>query len=271
MKDHLAQNSCKVAFFFVTYTLTPHQVFPYQLGEAVAGVEYLVTKGNYAPSQLILAGDSAGGNLAVAVLLHMSRPCEPLKNDFTIKENFKALILMAPWVSFDTDWPSFKRNKNKDYIEADVEGRWSAEYMGVQPKPRAGIREVTTGNPDTRAESESDEPNYAEPGTAKWTVWEGSKCDKMLIVYGDREALSDSIEDWVERYKRGIGDERVKKGGIEVFVGKDEVHIAPIVWPMFGDRKETETGAKIKEWMLKNLRKPQDKAVVPNQTEQPPA
>lgn len=251
VQSHLERASVHTAFFFVLYTLTPHALYPTQLEESISAVQYLVEQCHYLPSNLLLSGDSAGGNLAVAVLLHMSDPCPDVGNKFTIKENFKALVLMAPWVSFDTNWPSFTRNKHRDYLEADVEGRWSAEYIGVKPKPRAAERDITTGDPDTHPGTP-----YAEPALAQPEAWANAKCDKILVVYGSSEALIDGIEDWVAKYKKGVGQERVDNGAISVYVGTNEVHIAPIIWPLFGDHKETESAAEIKRWMIQHLSEP---------------
>ena len=55
-----------VAIFFVTYTPTPCAIYPQQLVEAVGAMHYLLE--SRLSENILLAGDSAGGKLALAIL-----------------------------------------------------------------------------------------------------------------------------------------------------------------------------------------------------------
>lgn len=126
---------------------------------------------------------------------------------------------MAPWVSLDTTWPSFESKKTRDYLEAPVEGRWAKEYVMSHAHDF-----------------------WTDPETAPADCWQDAKADRVFVTLGSDEALLDGINSWVGKYNS-------VNPTIEIVIGKDEVHIAPIVWPMFGDNHETEQGKAIKKFM----------------------
>ena len=66
----------RVAVIMLSYTLTPEARCPRQLQQGVELLLYLTTTLGKDPSDIVLAGDFAGGNLALAVLSHISHPHE---------------------------------------------------------------------------------------------------------------------------------------------------------------------------------------------------
>lgn len=66
--------------------------YPAALLDALSGYLYLVRELNFSPENIIIAGDSAGGNLALAL-------CRYLRDEGpSIAEQPGALLLMSPWV-----------------------------------------------------------------------------------------------------------------------------------------------------------------------------
>jgi acetyl esterase/lipase len=59
LKD--AQKS--TAFLFLEYTLVPYATYPAQFEEAVEALDYVLNELKRSPSDIVLAGDSAGGNM----------------------------------------------------------------------------------------------------------------------------------------------------------------------------------------------------------------
>jgi acetyl esterase/lipase len=128
----------------------------------------------------MIGGDSAGGNLATAVLLHTTHPSDLAPPLLSISETnkVKALLLISPWVSFDTSLSSFERNRNRDYLKAETEKRWSDMYVNDQlPSP------------------------YNEPGLASETQWKGLPVQDILVTAGSYEVLIDGIHKWVKELK----------------------------------------------------------------------
>lgn len=175
--DRLAARSVSLGVLFVAYPLMPQAVFPRQFQEAVNSIRYVLEDVKRPPSQIMVGGDSAGGNLAVATMLHAARPSDlaPPLSKISTTDRLKALVVLSPWVSFDTSLHSFERNRNKDYLQAETEKRWSDMYVGTQaPSP------------------------YNEPALASPSEWKDLPIQDILVTAGSNEVLIDGIEKWVK-------------------------------------------------------------------------
>jgi len=84
---HLARG-CAARVFAAAYRLAPEHPFPTAVEDAVAAYRGLLTEG-VAPGATAIAGDSAGGGLAVAAALRLRELGVPLP---------AALVLFSPWV-----------------------------------------------------------------------------------------------------------------------------------------------------------------------------
>jgi epsilon-lactone hydrolase len=71
-----ATTGCRV--LAVDYRWAPEEPFPAALEDCVAGYRWLITAGGTAPRNVVLAGDSAGGNLVVATLLALKQDGDEL-------------------------------------------------------------------------------------------------------------------------------------------------------------------------------------------------
>ncbi|KAF8558041.1 alpha beta-hydrolase [Imleria badia] len=107
-----------------TAPLPDQNPFPAALLDALAGYNYLVNIMGYSPSNIILVGDSAGGNLALALTRYF------VENKNTPKISLPAppghLILLSPWADLTTshDWPGSSSHSNTaDYLEFHDSGR----------------------------------------------------------------------------------------------------------------------------------------------------
>jgi acetyl esterase/lipase len=73
--------------FALAYRLAPENPYPAALGDALAGYRFLLESG-FAPERIALAGESAGGGLAVATALSLRERGMPLPG---------CLWLSSPW------------------------------------------------------------------------------------------------------------------------------------------------------------------------------
>ena len=88
------------------YRLAPDQPFPAAFEDAKSVWDGLVRDHNYAPQDLVLAGDSAGGGLALSVLAdHLSRDICPA-----------GAVVMSPWTDLTLSGASFRENADRDVI-----------------------------------------------------------------------------------------------------------------------------------------------------------
>jgi len=69
-------SGCRV--MAVDYRFAPEEPFPAALDDCVAAYRWLVRKGGVSPKRVALSGDSAGGNLVVAMLLALRDAGDPL-------------------------------------------------------------------------------------------------------------------------------------------------------------------------------------------------
>ncbi|KAJ1961757.1 hypothetical protein GGI12_003061 [Dipsacomyces acuminosporus] len=91
----------------IDYRLAPLHPFPAQLHDAYIAFSYLVQQG-FDPQDIILGGDSAGGNLAL-VLMHLLRHIGI--------SNIRGLVLLSPWVDLvHQGKPSVTKNAPYDYL-----------------------------------------------------------------------------------------------------------------------------------------------------------
>ncbi|OJD10096.1 hypothetical protein AJ78_08755, partial [Emergomyces pasteurianus Ep9510] len=175
--DQLKAAGKDIAVFFITYTLTPHAIYPTQLKQAVGALRYIVDTTGRSPSNVFIAGDSAGGNLTLGVLSHLSHPHEAIE-PLELSEPLAGALPISPWVSFSLDYPSVKENKNKDMLSASVLKRWASLYVAGR-------------EPD----------NYLEPLRAPADWWKDLKVRDVLILTGSDDLFRSPIEQFVEKFK----------------------------------------------------------------------
>ncbi len=87
MTGNLARR-CAARVFAADYRLAPEHPFPAAVDDAVAAYRGLLAEGGD-PAATVIAGDSAGGGLAVATALRLRELALPLP---------AALVLFSPWV-----------------------------------------------------------------------------------------------------------------------------------------------------------------------------
>ena len=91
--------------FAPDYRLAPQFPFPCGLQDALASYLWLLTM--HDPTEIILAGDSAGGGLALSMLVIMRDQGIPLP---------AGAILISPWVDLTHSFPSIVEDNPGDYI-----------------------------------------------------------------------------------------------------------------------------------------------------------
>lgn len=104
----------------VDYRLTDETSFPGILCDAIAAWKYLVKDLEFKPKNIIIGGDSAGGNLTLALVRYLSenQTLFQIKQDEAIADG---IILFSPWVDVSlsyylADSSSSKANAKTDYL-----------------------------------------------------------------------------------------------------------------------------------------------------------
>jgi len=96
-----SQTQCEVAV--VDYRLAPEHMHPAAPDDAIVAYEALLAQTN--PASIVIAGDSAGGNLALVTLLRARARGLPLP---------AAAVLLSPWTDLTGSGASMQLNRKRD-------------------------------------------------------------------------------------------------------------------------------------------------------------
>jgi monoterpene epsilon-lactone hydrolase len=105
----------------VDYRLSPEYIFPTQIEDCAAVYGWLIASG-VDPARIVVAGESAGGNLcftAVQMALRQGLPAPA------------AIYSMSPWLDFDAAGASYTANAKSDLVSgAETTRIMSRTYLG---------------------------------------------------------------------------------------------------------------------------------------------
>lgn len=113
------QDEHEVAVAVLRYDLAPGFKYPHQLRQAAAALNHLLRTG-IAPQDLLFGGDSAGGNLAVQLLYHISHPIPGFEPVQLRGRKIAGVFTVSPWVSGNTDTRSFHDNDGIDMLSTAI-------------------------------------------------------------------------------------------------------------------------------------------------------
>lgn len=180
IQEKLGEVGIDTAWYYPTYTLTPHASYPVQFQESVEALRYVLSDLGRRPSDVVLIGDSAGANCCLAILSHLTHSSSDLP-ELRIDEPIKALVLISPWVSFSQDWSSAKQNLRKDIDAPEATELWSKLFLNG-----------TTSN------------EFTEAILAGEDWWKNSPVKQTLVLAGEDEVLLDPIVAWYQKFQVSI-------------------------------------------------------------------
>lgn len=229
--------------FSVEYRLSsgkPFQVahpFPAALLDALAGYIYLVDEIGFSPTDIIIEGDSAGGNLAHALTRYLTE----YKGTPGLPAPPGALLLLSPWVDLSE---SHNRTPNgsattcatSDYLQ-------SPAYPGFKYPIRAFVGphgiEAAEINP------------YISPASLHPSLVVNFKdFPRTFIVAGGAEVLLDQIRTLRDRFFRDLGEGngiREGEGKVRYYEAPDGIHDYLIF--AWHDPERKDTLEAIAEWI----------------------
>lgn len=114
-----------------SYRLAPENPFPAALSDAIQAYRGLLEAGR-SPSEIVVAGDSAGGGLSAALMLSLAEQGLPKP---------RGLALLCPWVDLTPQRGSLEEASD-DWGDRALAEAWTASYLaGADPRdPRASPR-----------------------------------------------------------------------------------------------------------------------------------
>ncbi|KAJ4389861.1 hypothetical protein N0V93_007333 [Gnomoniopsis smithogilvyi] len=147
------------------YTLAPECVYPGQLSQSIAALRLILQHRN--PSEIIIAGESAGGNIALAIMAHLQEPKIGI-SPLVVSEKFKGLLAISPRTANKPQANSFQYNGGKDFMN-----KKSLSAITATWKPADDV--------------------WAAPVLARAGFWDGLKAARALLVVGENEVYHDDV------------------------------------------------------------------------------
>lgn len=102
------------------YRLAPEHPFPAAIHDSVMVYKWLLESG-YKPENIVIAGESAGGGLALALLLALKEQNIPLP---------KAAVVMSPWTDLTCSSESYKTKNNLSPAPLNSWFVFGSHYIG---------------------------------------------------------------------------------------------------------------------------------------------
>jgi monoterpene epsilon-lactone hydrolase len=119
----LMAQTLKIKVVLPEYRLAPEYAFPAALEDALTVFRWLLAQGHQ-PGNIIVSGDSAGGGLALALVLSLRDAGEPLP---------AAVVCMSPWTDLTLKGQSYITNaKAEAVLQKDTLREWAACYSGKE-------------------------------------------------------------------------------------------------------------------------------------------
>ncbi len=105
LAGHLA-SACDAQAFVVDFRLAPEHKYPAAIEDGLAVVDALLEQG-HSMSDITLVGDSAGGNLAIAMVLRLLQDGS---------EPPSGVVTISPWLNMENDGETIETNNDTDFL-----------------------------------------------------------------------------------------------------------------------------------------------------------
>lgn len=188
--------------FLLEYGLIPELQYPGQLVQAACALNLLLNQLGCRPDQVVIGGDSAGGNLTLALLAHIKHPHPLVPNveRVPIDGKLKGALLISPWVSNAITAGSYEENSKKDYLNREA----VEEFIRLWA-PKAEM--------------------WADCLLAPINFWKDLPVERALITVGGFEVFRDDV-----RTLATMMEAKSNKDSLVRFVETPaEVHVQPAV------------------------------------------
>jgi acetyl esterase/lipase len=166
--------------------MMPDNPFPTQLNQANVALTHLLNKG-IPPSNIILGGDSGGGNLIIQLGAHILHPLSSISAPPTLTQPLAGGLLISPWNIYNVDAPSYARNDMKDVLDLPC-------YMFLNDLVKRGL------DPELQ--------DYSEPtlAPAGWLKGLDKVYSRFCIIAGDEECPIDQTKETRDILSRYVSD-----------------------------------------------------------------
>ena len=231
LNGYLKQFPKNTRVFAVEYRLSTaepfgvNNPFPAALIDAIGGYRYLIEDVGVEPGTVVLSGDSAGGNMAVALARYITHSAIPQLPPLG------GLLLLSPAV----DW-ALTHAGPQSSLETNVHSDFIGSILSTGYSKRALLGKL----PDEFAAKSA----WISPASLRLDVGEDifANLPKTLIVAGGAELLLDVIRTFRDRMRESLGEDGVTY--IEVADGTHD-----LLAIRFYEPERTDTLIKVARWL----------------------
>lgn len=193
----------------------PAHPFPTQLLDALSGYNYLVNTLGFAPENIIVAGDSAGGNLAHSLVRYLTEYRGTPDIDLPAPPG--ALLLLSPWADL---------GKSHEVLpHSAVQKKVPTDYIGSRNGDHEYAKNAFTG-PHGRGAAEINP--YISPASLHPSLEVDFKgFPRTFIIGGGAEVIIDCIRTLKERMVKDLGEGNGVKEGegkVRYLEAPDAIH-----------------------------------------------
>ena len=161
--------------FSLRYRLAPEAEFPAALDDAVAAYRWLLGENGVAPESLAVAGDSAGGGLALALLLRLRAENLPLP---------AAAVCFSAWTDLAGTGASYRTNAARDdlFYPENID-EFARAYLG------AASAENPLASPARGAFGAWTPPVHLQVGSTEMLLDDSRRIHEQIQAAGGRSEL----------------------------------------------------------------------------------
>ncbi|KAL5524144.1 hypothetical protein ACEPAG_8317 [Sanghuangporus baumii] len=199
--------------------------FPTQLIDGLAGYAYLVCSVGFKPEDVIMVGDSAGVNLALALTRYLLTYADSLNLGIP-----GGLVLLSPWADLT---PSHNSPGSSVYTNA------RSDFLSPPPEKEPDFASKCLAGPHG---TDFLSNVYISPACKENMDVSFKGFPRSIIVAGGAETLIDSIRTLEERLSRDLGKEKVA-----TYVAEDAFH--DFIGFLFFEPERTEACVAVGKWI----------------------
>ncbi|ERT01131.1 hypothetical protein HMPREF1624_02371 [Sporothrix schenckii ATCC 58251] len=243
-----------VAVYILQYGLASETAnqYPRQLQQAAVLLDYLLTAENYPPSAITLVGDSAGGHLALSLLLHLAHP-DPQVPAVTLPGGARlaGAALLSPWMITRARSEGLVRaNEAKDVLYAAALDAWAQNFLGgpVDESEKS----------ENRDKADAAAADKGSPWSCPLTMpdqWLADlPVDDLFVTYGEDEVLAGNIARFCTALCRARKPVPGVKTAAKGYANELHVHMVMNRFLMLGETCLSEE--EFKAWYATQLEAP---------------
>ncbi|CZT23757.1 uncharacterized protein RCC_09471 [Ramularia collo-cygni] len=191
--------------YILQYSLLPKAKYPTQLAQAVESLRCLLNR--FAPPQIAIGGDSAGGNMVLGLLAHL-KSAHPDISPVEMISPLASAICISPRCSNDITAQSFTDNAGKDVIDAAGLSAFVEKWQPVSDHVWAAAN---------------------RGGKAFWAEEDSAKAEKMLIIAGEDEVYLDDIRAFAKLVSIEAPDDLDETADRQFLVAPKSVHVQAVI------------------------------------------